>query len=986
MSAGIVYEGVRRQDEVDEDEARHPGAAGSQAQRLFSGLKLWFSHGVPARKWLMDNAEANGAEIVPLEKQADVRLVDHARQNQAPGTHSYRFVEQSIRTGVLEDLEAHRVGVTARVDRPVGSKVTGPSGKRNPYTEEEDQFLYNFVKPFELKGGAWKGNEIYKQIERVRPRHPYQSWRERYIKYVRNSNRSITATVSQDDGSIVPQSVELAESHQQPATVAPTQAVSRASESSPRKRQKLANGFVEPNERPVRARTPTAPGPSNGDTTRAPSPTSPAHHMRVSVQVPVRSPARAERNEGAEDVRPSQQLARMDAKAVTVTSADATEPILVPVLATPQQHRRQPSPELLTPDSQRETPLTPEEQRIPVKAPDFVFGNFKKRHFRGLFRITKDIVEYDSSLLGGAFDQVAATPANKDLGHTGRDWRIFWQFHVLPVWLQEQGKNAPSVSQDILLPAFQQFELSKSKRPEQPETHSDDAEHEEVQQAEAEPAEQPSQLVNADDEDAEFEKVACTHCFTQESNRWRRDKKGNLLCTDCWALMREGRMRSMSGGQVLIVDITDDQQDERVAEQLLTPTKSTPARSRITVGYSDAGVQTSPLRSPSPELARATHSQIDSSLSQPAPNESRKRSAGRTSQSTSQETKKSSQQAASSQGVDGVHEVSVEQSFTKVTDTPRKRQVLLDDVIEIPSTPEQVIEPEDDIGHSARPPLRELPVSSPVGSPLFFPEDDREPPPLPALAEGSHVSSQPLNVRLLSVRAMTEEAAHSDKENDDPSSESVYAFETAPNISQDWDTAPEEPEPRRERATTQALFDATEPEADISLLDLPEPDEGWAVLDVPLPEEDEINGAGQPSPAKKKEFEEVEISSDEAEDEDIPADAMDAWLESENEKHKDVRGLNRMLSTAIEATSMNFELASEIVVRMVAYSKTNHWRRLRREGGSIPPPNDVPGCWTEQDDNLLMSEVEEEWEAVLEKHGLAHCEARREWLEQSTES
>jgi hypothetical protein len=981
MSAGIVYEGVRRQDE---HEARENGAADGQARRLFSGMKLWFSQGVPQRKWFVENAEANGAEIVPLEKQAHVRLVDHARQNQAPGTHSYKFVEQSIRTGVLEDLDAHRIGVTARVDRPVGSKVTGPSGKRNPYTEEEDQFLYNFVKPFELKGGAWKGNEIYKQIERVRPRHPYQSWRERYINRVSKSNRTITATIDQNDGSIVPQSVELAESHQQPAAVAPPQIVAQVEEGSPRKRQKLANGFVQPNERSARARTPTAPGLSNGNKIRSPPPASPAGHMRVSVDVPVRSPARSERDQGQARTLPSQQSASMAAKAIIESRAAEVEQNQDTAPATPQQHSPPPSSILWTPETQRDPPLTPEDKRVPVNVPETVFGNFKRSHFKQLFRITNHILDCDPPALGTAFDRVAA--ANTELGHTGRDWRIFWQFRVLPLWLERRGETTASVTQDLLLPAFQQFELSTSKHP---ESREDDADREEEEEREPEPAEQPSELANPADEDPEFEYVACTHCFTNESNKWRRDKKGHLLCTDCWALMKEGRMRSMSGGQVLIVDMTDDQQDEQIAQQLLTPTKTTPARSRPTAGYSDAGVQTSPLRSPSPEPVTTMHSQIDHSLSQPAPNESRKRSAGRNSQSTSQETKKSSQQAASSQGIDGAHEALVDQSFTKVTDTPRKRQVLLDDVIEIPSTPEQAIEqqdgPDDDIEQSARPPLRELPVTSPVGSPLFFPEDGREPPPLPPLAEETHSSSQPLNVRLLSVRAMTEEAAHSDKENDDPSSESVYAFETAPNISQDWDTAPEELEPRGERATTQALFDAAEPEADISLLDLPEPDEGWDVLDIPLPEEDEINGASQPPPVNEKELEEIEISSDEAEDEDIPADAMDAWLESQSEKYKGVRGLARILSTAIQATSLDFRLASEIVVRMVAYSKTDHWRRLRKEGGSIPPPNDVPGCWTEEDDNLLMSEFEEEWQAVLEKHGLAHCDARREWLEQVTE-
>lgn len=30
---------------------------------------------------------------------------------------------------------------------------------------KDDQILYDWVKPFEEQGGAYKGNEIYKQLE-----------------------------------------------------------------------------------------------------------------------------------------------------------------------------------------------------------------------------------------------------------------------------------------------------------------------------------------------------------------------------------------------------------------------------------------------------------------------------------------------------------------------------------------------------------------------------------------------------------------------------------------------------------------------------------------------------------------------------------------------------------------------------------------------------------------------------------------------------
>lgn len=140
----------------------------------------------------MHNAELNGAQIVPLEQSADVKLVDHARKNQAPGTHSYRYVELSIRNGQLEDLDAHRVSSVSRVDRPVGSVITASKGGKTKFTEEDDQLLWDLVAPFKEKGGAWRGNDIYKQVERICPRHTFQSWRDRWFRYTQFQNRQTT--------------------------------------------------------------------------------------------------------------------------------------------------------------------------------------------------------------------------------------------------------------------------------------------------------------------------------------------------------------------------------------------------------------------------------------------------------------------------------------------------------------------------------------------------------------------------------------------------------------------------------------------------------------------------------------------------------------------------------------------------------------------------------------------------------------------------
>ena len=131
--------------------------------------------------------QANGGEVVPLEKQADVKIVDHARKEALPGTyvapvsnwrhwglgsdlinnysHSYTFIEKSLRNGDLEDLEDHRVGASEGTVRSVGSIVQPAKGTRNKYTEADDRILWGWVQENPQKGGGTDGNEIYKQLE-----------------------------------------------------------------------------------------------------------------------------------------------------------------------------------------------------------------------------------------------------------------------------------------------------------------------------------------------------------------------------------------------------------------------------------------------------------------------------------------------------------------------------------------------------------------------------------------------------------------------------------------------------------------------------------------------------------------------------------------------------------------------------------------------------------------------------------------------------
>ena len=186
-----VYNGVRNED---------PNPEG-----LFAGQKFWFSSTVPQRSRFIDDVKANGGEVVPLEKQADICLYDHARKNPPPGMYSYRYVEHSVRKGQLEDLEAHRIaGVNTRSDRSVGSVTLASKGTRTAFTEADDQMLWEWVKPHEGVRGA-AGNLIYQQLEATNPRHTYQSWRDRWLKYVQFQERDHIRANGQSQHEAAPQ-------------------------------------------------------------------------------------------------------------------------------------------------------------------------------------------------------------------------------------------------------------------------------------------------------------------------------------------------------------------------------------------------------------------------------------------------------------------------------------------------------------------------------------------------------------------------------------------------------------------------------------------------------------------------------------------------------------------------------------------------------------------------------------------------------------
>ncbi|KAF1976926.1 hypothetical protein BU23DRAFT_454992 [Bimuria novae-zelandiae CBS 107.79] len=168
MAAPTVYEGVS-------DDAEIRG-------QLFAGKKFFIAQRVISRPRYIDLVKSNGGEVVLLEKQADYLIANHHRSDCPPGSISCTFIDKSIERGELQDPEDHPAGPPTGTVRESGSLSRPVKGTRDAFTQQEDTLLYKWVRDQVNAGGLANGNEIYKALEKRKPRHTWQSWRDRYVK------------------------------------------------------------------------------------------------------------------------------------------------------------------------------------------------------------------------------------------------------------------------------------------------------------------------------------------------------------------------------------------------------------------------------------------------------------------------------------------------------------------------------------------------------------------------------------------------------------------------------------------------------------------------------------------------------------------------------------------------------------------------------------------------------------------------------------
>ena len=1001
MANGITYEGVPVAD----------GEAADGAPKLFSGMKFWLSFSIPQRQWLLQNARTNGADIVALETQADYCFVDHTRKNQAPGTYSYRFIELSIRNGQVENIDDHAVGVSARVHRPVGSTVTAPKKSRNAFTDAEDQWLWDMIKPYVDNDGSWKGNEIYKQLESLDSRHTFQSWRDRWIKYVQHQNR------------------EIKEDHN------------------------LQGIMGEASARPPASIVQDTEGPE-----LRPSIVQASHASPVTHQAPATT--------GLPSARKRRKLTPPEGDADTASRSASISPRKLASRFSP--HRRPVTPKSRSASPIKSSPMpaeTPDGARTPGVSRDPVIfsqaelGQFTARQASQLYQATRYILDTPEADREEAWKLFAESEEWKVSGHSVDDWKAFHIRVMLPKY-RSRRRAHPVEGADPTEPGPE--ERTKDIQPSDGGQDEAQAGFTQGSEAQSIPYEmtcfkccttestrwrhnrkgrslcdecgkfsqkigvlrQSTALVQSI-EDGEASDEVDSEVYTQAEeedaeNIQTDDKLAETSLPDPMGtngvLERRKEVRKEESSR----DIQTSQ--EYAAEKSKLPRLAAPSQTfpSLTPGRTkmvDTAVGTSPVLASAqftrPREGSPTYEPISPTVSRaPGPNEARKRSAMR-SQSTSQETAKTT-----AEQIDGGEEKDVEVTKTPPKSLKRKRLFDNPHSLAIPPTPEHVEHDIDSLGLAvAQSHSPELPRNrsfirqrSPKPRNLMFlsdeSDDDQE-------HEEALVPSDPLDVKLFSDQPDLP-AQPNDEDYSDAEVASEYGFETAQETSYDWETAPETPRKPNEVAETQPqikdtiIIDLTE-ETDAPMMnqpdktkgrietqasfeianvggmieedfDLPAPEGGWEMLELPkgqAEQDQQVNDVLAQS-IGSDDVEEEEHSSSEPE--------LPGWMAKHLSQHPKINAhwVERMLQAAIESTSMDYDLADAAFGEMMKMYKNGTAKRMIEEGGVMLPENMI-GCFTYKDDSLLF-EGPGGIERTRKKHGFDRCKERLDFLQMMDDS
>ncbi|KAL5598571.1 hypothetical protein BROUX41_003502 [Berkeleyomyces rouxiae] len=140
---------------------------------IFSGHTFYVTQRVPNRKNILKTIEGNAGIIVKVEGSPAMTIVDDARPDVPWRAHSYKYILDSVSSGALQHEEKYMIQ-NMRPPKPIAPKKKG----RIPFTDEDDKILLD-----RLRGRQnISGSQIYMEIEKEFPHHPWSAWRERFRK------------------------------------------------------------------------------------------------------------------------------------------------------------------------------------------------------------------------------------------------------------------------------------------------------------------------------------------------------------------------------------------------------------------------------------------------------------------------------------------------------------------------------------------------------------------------------------------------------------------------------------------------------------------------------------------------------------------------------------------------------------------------------------------------------------------------------------
>lgn len=91
-------------------------------------------------------------------------IADHKRLDAPPGAYSWKFIEDSVRNGIIQIKDKYRIGPDPDLPRPVGAKH-GAKTTRTPFTKDDDANLAKWV--LSRRSQQQQGNAIYQEYEAI---------------------------------------------------------------------------------------------------------------------------------------------------------------------------------------------------------------------------------------------------------------------------------------------------------------------------------------------------------------------------------------------------------------------------------------------------------------------------------------------------------------------------------------------------------------------------------------------------------------------------------------------------------------------------------------------------------------------------------------------------------------------------------------------------------------------------------------------------